>query len=97
MRTVHKFSLNLGETVIDLPLSAKPIYVGEQFGELQLWVETTPGKPTFPRSFRIFSTGHPIDDLEDLQITHVGSAIMQGGTFLAHVYQAIPDEHKEPS
>jgi len=90
MRTVHKFNLGLGETVIDLPLSAKLVHVGEQFGELKMWVETIPGEPTFPRSFRVFGTGHPIDDLEGLQITHVGTAIMQGGAFLAHVYQAIP-------
>lgn len=89
MRTVHKFNLSIGETVIDLPLSAKPVHVCEQYGQLQLWVETIPGEPTFERHYRVFGTGHPIDDFQGLEITHVGTALMEGGSFVAHVYQAI--------
>lgn len=89
MRTVHKFNLNLGETTIDLPLSAKPVYVGEQYGQLQLWVETMLGEPTFERHYRVFGTGHPIDDFEGLEISYVGTVIMDGGAFVAHVYQAV--------
>ena len=88
MKVVQKFNLNIGETTIDLPLSAKIIHVGEQFGQLQLWVETTPGEPTSPRYYRVFNTGQTIDNIMGLEICHVGTAIMDGGSYVAHVYQA---------
>jgi len=91
LRTVHKFNLNIGETVIDLPMSAKPVHVEQQHGQLQLWVETTLGEPTFERVYRVFGTGHPIDDFEGLKITYVGTALMEGGSFVAHVYEAIAE------
>jgi len=92
MRVVHKFNLNIGETVIDLPTSAKTLHVEQQYGQLQLWVETTPGEPTFERHYRVFGTGHPIDEVAGLEITYVGTALMEGGAFVAHVYQAVPDK-----
>ncbi len=42
-----------------------------------------------------FLTRHLIDDLVGIAIEHVGTAIMQGGTFVAHVYTGKPDGSKQ--
>ena len=73
-----------------LPRSASPIHVQEQYGQLQMWVETELGAPEVDRHFRVFVTGQPIDSIEGLGITHVGTALMEGGAFVAHVYEATP-------
>ena len=94
MKTVHKYHLNIGETVIHLPLAAIPVHVGEQFGELQMWVELNPAEAQVDRHFRVFGTGHPIDGCEHMLITYVGTAIMQGGSFVLHVYEGAAQEDK---
>ena len=90
MRTVHKFELAIGTTTLHLPPDAVCLHVGNQFEKLCLWVELDPACPDIanePRDFRVFGTGHPIDDFVGMEITYVGTAILQGGAFVAHVYQ----------
>ena len=89
MKVIEKHLLYLygSETAVMLPLSAKVVYIGEQHGSLYMWVETTPGEQLFTRGYRVFNTGNSIDDSVGMEITYVGSAIMEGGSFTAHVYQ----------
>ena len=99
MRTVHKFSLDIGYTLVEMPENAKIIHVGEQYGQLQLWAEVDPNEPQTHRHFRVYGTGHPIDDVMHLDVQHIGTAIMQGGDFVAHIYEATaqPEQEKQES
>lgn len=88
MRTVHKYELTLGTTTLHLPTDAKCLHVGNQFENICLWVEIDSNCLDFEnRDFRVFGTGHPIDEFVGMEITYVGTAILQGGNFVAHVYQ----------
>ena len=94
MRVVHKFHLEIGETILSIPANAEIVHVAEQIGELQMWVELNPSAPKINRFFRVFCTGHPIDDIQDqlgftLRPKYVGTALMAGSAFVAHIYEAI--------
>ncbi len=90
MKTIYKFTLEIGETILHLPKNAKPVHVQEQFGELQIWVELDPfSTDKIDRCFRVFGTGQTIDEFEGLKIEYIGTALMTGGAFVAHVYEGI--------
>ena len=88
MRMIHKFILNEGETVLSLPIDAKPVHVENQYGQICLWVELDPyDNNKIGRHFKTFSTGHIIDDFADMEISYVGTALMEGGSYVVHVYE----------
>ena len=88
MRTIHKFVLNIGETVLSLPADAKPLYVDNQHGELCLWVELDPHDfNRVDRHFIVFGTGHLIGDIVGMEITYIGTTLLDSGYFVAHVYE----------
>ncbi len=93
MRTVHKFELTIGTTTLYLPPDARCLHVGNQYENLCLWVELDPHCAEAnkrPFDFRVFGTGHQIDDFAGLDVAYIGTALLQGGSFVAHVYRGKP-------
>ncbi len=97
MRSVHKFTLIPGQQFdVYVSKGAKVLLVAEQHGEICMWMECDPNVPHHNsdmgkgvhRSFRVFGTGHPIDDFVGMHIEHVGSAVCAGGQIIWHVYEA---------
>jgi hypothetical protein len=82
MRTIYKFPIALkDEQTVDLPLGAKIVFVGEQGGQLNLWVDVEDTNPGFPRTIHVHGTGHPIE----AKSRHVGT--VQMGRFVWHVFE----------
>ncbi len=86
MRTIFKYTITANEPIkkFDLPLGAKVVEVGSQEpGTLQFWVDS--GIDNFLeneiRTFRIYGTGHPIDEND----TYVGTAF--DPPFVWHLFE----------
>lgn len=66
MKTVWKFDLPVGDETyhIPMPKGAKVLKVGHQGnpGLLQIWCEVVPINDTEPRRFRVYGTGHLMED-----------------------------------
>ncbi len=83
MKTIHKYSLNIGDTYIHLPLSAKCLHVDFQNGNLQAWFEVETSEGTEQRQLSVFNTGQSIWD----NLSYIGTAVTEDGSFVAHVYE----------
>jgi hypothetical protein len=83
MKTIRKWTLR-PETTINMPHGAKLLAVQEQRGEAQLWALVDPGAKTYPRSFRVYGTGH---DLPDDPGQYVGTFQMKGGALVFHLFE----------
>jgi hypothetical protein len=82
MRTVYKYDLILGYNSLYLPEGSKVVHVGEQYGNLTMWVEHTIANSASYRTFNVYGTGQPF--LDDNAV-HVGTAVMSNG-LVWHVY-----------
>lgn len=80
MKQVLKYPLTLGCNDLSIPPDAKIVLVGNQHGNLTMWVEVQPG-PFITRRFMVYGTGHIIPFEE----VHIGSAIMD--SFVWHVFE----------
>jgi hypothetical protein len=72
-----------------MPHGAKLLAVQEQRGEAQLWALVDPGAKTYPRSFRVYGTGH---DMPDDPGQYVGTFQICGCAMVFHVFETIAAE-----
>lgn len=84
MRVVYKYPLVLGWNSISLPLEAEIVHIGEQNGQLQMWVEQDPSRPVTQRQFNVYGTGYPIYNNNE---HHLATVIV--GDLVWHVYENI--------
>lgn len=84
-QTVWKFSLQPGLTRVDLPRGASALRVAAQGDHMWMWVRLNPAEDLEPRAFRVYGTGHLIED--DASV-YVGTADM--GSFVWHVFEVVP-------
>ena len=84
MRTIYKYDLMVGLNSVDLPLEAEVVHIGEQYGQLQMWVEQDPTRPTRGRQFNVYGTGHYIYNNNE---HHLATVVLYD--FVWHVYEAM--------
>lgn len=84
MKTVWKYALDHAEVVLELP-EHKIIHVGYDGTHTPcFWAEVDPDSPKKAYAFRIYGTGHKIEN--DNQ-THIGTMIAKSG-FVWHAYKS---------
>jgi hypothetical protein len=69
------------------PPGSTPCHVACQYDarSVQVWVvEPTVGRELVPYEYRIFGTGHPVDDDS---AEYVGTAVAAGGQLVWHVFR----------
>lgn len=94
MRTIHKFSLNVGQTKLNLPLGAQCLSVQFQDGFLRGWFELDDSQKVLEtRTFQVFGTGNP---LPDCPLAHIATVQENGTTkhgtklsFVWHVFEVL--------
>ena len=84
MRIVCKYSMVFGYNNITLPLESEIIHVGEQYGQLHIWVEQDPTRPFVQREFNVYATGQYIYNNNEM---HVSTVMV--GDFVWHLYENI--------
>ena len=87
MKAIWKYTLQPDNTTMEMPKGAKVLHVDEQHGSICIWAEVDSEQPTEERKFEIFGTGHEMPSIKGLFRKYVGTAKMQGGTFIFHVYE----------
>lgn len=91
MRTVFKYGLEIGETVLFLPTRYRALAVQMQNGLPAMWVELNPNEPKNMKVvFTVYGTGHWIESITE---EYVGT--FQDGPFVGHVYsRLVPTSQK---
>lgn len=81
----RKFQLGITDRqTIAMPQGAEILSVQVQHQALCLWALVDPGQPCQPRVFRIYGTGHSIDQEVG---GYVGSVQMANGSLVWHVFE----------
>jgi hypothetical protein len=94
MKTIYKYALNIeDEPVLLLPAGAQILSVDSQatrHGEkLFLWALVDPETKETGRYFRIYGTGHPVDEADLSKLKFIGTVSMKGGALIWHVFENI--------
>jgi len=84
-KTIYKYQIILEDnyTSVWLPDGYKVIHVGEQYGNLFVWVVIDDSRPAMLYDFLVHGTGHPFTGEEGV---HVGTAQMSNG-LVWHVFE----------
>lgn len=87
MKTIWKYPIRVGDSVITMPTGAKFLDVQMQNAEPQAWflVDTEQGLET--RNFTIYGTGHQIDDRRQV---YLGTFQLRGGILVFHLFEVLP-------
>ncbi len=86
-RTIWKFQLEIkDEQSILMPAGAEILTVQVQHGIPCVWALVLPSVPMEQREFRIYGTGHPVDDSE-IFLSYIGTYQLQEGSLVFHVFE----------
>lgn len=84
MSVIYKYPMEIADyQTIGMPIGSKILSVGNQGGELMLWVEVTESLEMIDRSFIVRGTGNPWTFC--ILDTFIGTAIID--PFVWHVYE----------
>lgn len=89
---ILKYPLSIDEeNILSLPSGSRPVFVGNQRGQLTLWVLVTDAKEYETRMFLIAGTGmripdQGVPDQGNAFYEYVGTAIVE--PFVWHVFEA---------
>lgn len=89
MKQIWKWTLNVGHTTIYMPEGAEVLSVQSQCDKPCLWALVDPKAKKKKVLFKTFGTGHPISDKEIVNTKYIGTYQLDGGVFVAHVFQQI--------
>ena len=89
METIYKYQLKntSGRYDFIFPSDAEILLVKVQRNVPCIWVKHDLDKPLVTRHFRLYGTGHPIE--EERNLYHHGSFFMDNGTFVFHLFERI--------
>lgn len=81
MNQVFKYSLNIGTTIVGLPLGAKVLSVQMQRGTVTMWALVDPSAMPLPRMFDVVGTGWNVPE------DGIYRGTVQAGDFVWHAFE----------
>jgi hypothetical protein len=89
MRKIFKYELEtVGTQVLTLPADSTILCVQVQRGVPCIWADIDAETSAIEqRKFRIYGTGHPIDESEAIE--YIGTYQLYQGDFVGHVFEVI--------
>ena len=88
-KQVWKYIINPYKTEYDIPEGGIIRHVGEQYGEVCVWVEVDPRAEKETRVIEAFGTGHT---LSSEYRKYIGSVSLEGGSLIFHLYEYPKEE-----
>lgn len=91
VRSVYKYRLSEPTTFHNMPKGAQILHVATQDGDPHLWALVDPAAETEQRAFRVYGTGHTINDHSEVRLDYLGTChdvAFQGLVF--HVFESVP-------
>jgi hypothetical protein len=83
-KTIWKYRVPLqDEFSLDLPSGAQILTVQEQCGSPHIWVKVQTGLVNVKRNFRVYGTGHDMDQDGE----YIGTFQMSGGQLVFHLFE----------
>lgn len=83
---IFKYKIELTDhPSIDMPINAKILHLDDQYGDLFLWAEIDEEETVVPTSFRIYGTGHLLDEGHS-SYTFIGTVLDRRG-LVWHIYK----------
>ncbi len=87
MITIWKQNIHPSIDVIKLPEGAEILSVHPQREHVAMWFKCDDSKPTVSRHFRVYGTGHQLDDFP---MEHIGTFLLEGGNLVFHLFEVFP-------
>ena len=84
MQTIHKYLLNTGLTVVQVPKGGVVLSAQEQFGDVCVWVVVDTEREFEERHFEVLGTGH---FMPEGKRTFIGTIQLMGGSLIFHVFE----------
>lgn len=72
---------------IEVPAGAELLCAREQFEQICVWFRCDPSAPKEKRDIAIIGTGNPAPNGEG---RYIGTASLQGGALMLHVFERVP-------
>ncbi len=86
MLTIYKYQMNADDViVVEIPKDAKILTVQMQGETPCIWAAVNPDARKVERRFRMYGTGHPID--ENLTLEYIDTFQMHGGMLVFHLFE----------
>lgn len=92
MKQVWKFQVDGPKVRLYMPKDAIILCVHNQRESICLWAEVSPGNKVEERVIEVFGTGHDMPEIAEgigLEREYLGTAILDGGSLIFHVYERI--------
>ena len=93
MKTIWKFPItNLDRTTLQVPFDGfnsfneQVLYCEVQSNVPCLWVKVDTEQPTREVNVFVFGTGHNVDMVAEMGMSHVGSFMLLNGNFVGHMF-----------
>lgn len=88
MKRIYKYHVRIDDVqTIDLPQGAQVLSVQVQDGIPYIWACVNPSAKSEPRQFRLYGTGHPIE--EDCLLKFIGTFQIFGGRLVYHLFEEV--------
>lgn len=87
MRTIYKYPVLPGLSVIQMPAGAKILSAHVQYDTLMLWALVNADAATELRELAVFGTGDSIRGNQDLEF--IGTVLLHDGTLVLHVFEVL--------
>ena len=91
MKTIWKYNLLINETErFGVPKGGKILKVCQQgLEDVSMWILVDPSADSEERVFRIFGTGHEMEDTMGVELKYIDTFQTYGGGFVGHVFEVI--------
>jgi hypothetical protein len=91
MQTIWKYPITVTDRfTLNLPKGAQILSLQPQHDQVCLWALVDPDQPKEARLFRLFGTGHAVEEGD--RLSFVGTFQVQGGSLVFHVFEYMRKE-----
>jgi hypothetical protein len=85
---IWKFDIGVGHSSLnEIPKGAEIIHIDEQRGSVCIWAICDPKAEKEKREFKVFGTGHTINNETLEKLVYVGSCQTKNQVFVFHVFE----------
>jgi len=92
MKTIWKFKLQFEKDfTIQMPFNSEILCVqrDEKDNCPCIWALVNPESSREPRRFKLFGTGHTVENEEGFELEYIGTYQYQKGEFVGHIFEVI--------
>lgn len=90
MITIHKLTLSPKRSSYSLPEGAELLCAREQHNQVCVWYKCDPNAEQTDRKIVVFGTGHEIPKDLARRLKYLGTAMLEGGSLVFHVFEVLP-------